>query len=502
MAKAKVPDKGKDLILIIGTVIIFAVLLWIISTGGGNPHPETNATAAAPTTTLTPEVRPAAVAGQFYPKDGKTLSDDIDKYLSQAAANPDVWGVRGLISPHAGYEYSGPVAAYGYKQLIGSRYETVIILGPSHHAYLKKAYIPDVDYYETPLGKVPISPKVKDMLKEGVFTSEPAGADSQEHSIEVQVPFLQKVLPPFKLVPIMVGDVDPKELAAALSKYADNDTLIIASSDLSHYKPYDECVATDNKTVDSILWMDYDAMSSEGDACGKIPILALMELAQERGWRTQLFDYRNSGDTTGVKDQGVVGYSSIGFLDGLNSDEKRMLLKLAKDTLTHYFDGTEMVVDDDALSAKLHEEKGCFVTLNEDKQLRGCIGHLSAQEKLYGCVIDNALNAAFRDGRFQPVGASELPNIKLEISVLTEPKPLKYASPEDLKAKLIPGVDGVILKSDGRESTFLPVVWDMLPNKEEFLSELCLKQGSPANCWKTAEVLTYQAQEFHEDGFK
>jgi hypothetical protein len=243
-------------------------------------------------------------------------------------------------------------------------------------------------------------------------------------------------------------------------------------------------------------------MAREGDACGRIPILTLMEIAEKKGWRTKLFDYRNSGDTAGDKSQGVVGYASIGFYDGLNEEEQKTLLDLAEKTLQSHYNGVEYLIDYSSLPERLREEKACFVTLNENRQLRGCIGHLTAQEELYKCVMDNALNAALHDGRFTPVTKDELGEIKIEVSVLSEPRRMSYDSPDDLLAKLIPGVDGVILKSGMRQSTYLPVVWEQLPNKEEFLGNLCLKQGSPANCWKTAETYTYQAQEFHQEGFK
>jgi AmmeMemoRadiSam system protein A len=299
----------------------------------------------------------------------------------------------------------------------------------------------------------------------------------------------------------MVGDVDAKKLADALSKYVDEDTLVVASSDLSHYKPYDQCRQTDNATISSILGMDADKMLIDGDACGKIPVLALMQIAKRKGWRNQLLDYKNSGDTAGDKGQGVVGYSSIGFYDGLNTDEQKALLELAQETLVRHYNGEQLLVDESKLPPKLLEDKACFVTLNQGGQLRGCIGHLVPQTKLYKCVIENALNAALNDGRFNPVQKGELSSIKIEISILTVPRPLRYDGPDDLKARLIPGIDGVILQSGQRQSTFLPVVWEMLPDKDEFLSALCRKQGSPSDCWKGAKVQTYQAQEFHQDGF-
>ncbi|MFH0862441.1 MAG: AmmeMemoRadiSam system protein B [Candidatus Altiarchaeota archaeon] len=491
-------DIGKDVILVLGMAAVLVVLVWIIAkSAGGKDIAKANVSGSSAANAT---ARQPAVAGQFYPSDKEELSATVESLLKEAPDYPDVWGVRGLIAPHAGYQYSGSTAAYGYRQLRMSRYGTVIVMGPSHRVYLDKAYIPDADYYETPLGRVPISPKAKEMMKEGIFASKPDGQDSREHSIEVQVPFLQKVLPPFQIIPIMVGDVDPDRLADVLDRYADDDTLIVASSDLSHYLTYDECAKRDRATVGAMLEMEPDRIG-QGDACGQIPVQALLMLAKKRGWRSRPFDMTNSGDTTG--DNGsVVGYASIGFYDGLTPAEDQMLLDIAQKTLESRFAGGHLTVDEGKLPPKLLEKRGCFVTLNKGGQLRGCVGSLSAQDKLYRCVQSNAVNAALNDGRFDPVVNDELRDIRIEVSVLTEPLPLAHSSPEDLKAKLIPKVDGVILRSGERQSTYLPVVWEQLPEKEDFLSQLCLKQGSPGDCWKSAEIYTYQAQEFHQDGFR
>lgn len=497
--KRKKQAKNTDAVLVVG--VVFVVLVFIlIAIREGEKNQGDDSVVTAPTTTLAPSIRKPAVAGSFYPNEPEALTAQIDNYLGQAPDFAQVYGIRGMVSPHAGYIYSGLTAAHGYRQLRGSRYETVIVLAASHRHRFRGASVADVDYYETPLGLVPVSHKVKEMLGEDVFVYEPKAHD-REHSLEVQLPFLQRTLPPFKLVPIVTGDVDPRALAEAVLRYADDDTLIIASTDLSHYKPYDVARAVDSNTVEHIVGLEYEMLAKEGDCCGKIPTLVLMDIAERSGWRTKLFDLRNSGDTAGDK-SGVVGYASVGMYDGLNEDEQEALIGIVEDTLNAHYRGEAYVVDATSLPPKLKEVKGCFVTLNKDRSLRGCIGHLQAREMLYECVRQNALSAALNDGRFQPVTAGELDEIKIEVSVLSDPKPLAYDSPDDLLAKLIPGVDGVILKNGRRQSTYLPVVWEQLPGKEQFLSRLCLKQGSPVNCWRTAEVYTYQAQEFHQEGFK
>ena len=443
-------------------------------------------------------VKKPNVAGAFYPADANELDSIISEYLSQAEKS--LTKVRGLVSPHAGYIYSGPVAAYGYKQLEGERYDTVIILGPSHHARFSGFSIPNATHYETPLGLVRISKKADGLRKERYFFYDER-IHTKEHSVEVQIPFLQKVLRDFEIIPIVVGDIDPETLAKILSKYIDDRTLVIASSDLSHYYPYEQAKSLDAFCIHSIPSLDFEGMDA-CEACGKIPILTLMHLAKDFGWEGKLLDYRNSGDTAGDKSR-VVGYASIAFYEtGFSKEEREFLTKLARQTLESYLSGKgKPKVEENELTPKLREIRGCFVTLNKFGNLRGCIGHILPQEELYKCVIDNAVNAALNDPRFEAVTYEELKDIKIEISVLSVPKPLAFESPQDLLEKLKPGVDGVVIHYRGRTSTYLPQVWGSLPNKQDFLSRLCLKQGSPPDCWTKPDVRieTYQAEVWEEE---
>jgi AmmeMemoRadiSam system protein B/AmmeMemoRadiSam system protein A len=503
MKGRKKKGKGRErvninVILVAGIAVVAVVVFYSLyqKTGGDSRSllPEAPSTASGRPVT----VRKPAVAGAFYPANAGQLSGIIDDYL-RTAESSDIYGVRGLVSPHAGYIYSGPVAAYGFKLLQDRRYETVIVMGPSHYHGFEGASIPDVTHYETPLGRVELSPRIHDMYKEDLFVFEPR-AHEREHSVEVQIPFLQTVLPKFKLIPVVVGDVDPRELAVTLLKYVDDDTLVVASTDLSHYHPYDKAVELDDVCIKAIPSLDFKSMLY-CQACGRIPVTALMYIAQERGWSGRLLDYRNSGDTAGDRSRGVVGYASIAFYDGLVEEEQEYLLELARNTLLSYYaGGLKPSVDEGRLTEGLREQRACFVTLRKDGDLRGCIGHLSARVPLYECVIENALNAALHDSRFAPVQSEELRDLSIEVSVLTEPRLLPHDSPEDLLDKLVPGTDGVVIKYGWRESTYLPVVWDMIPDKKDFLGNLCLKAGSPADCWRSegAWVYTYQAQEFGE----
>lgn len=447
-------------------------------------------------------IREPAVAGKFYPNSSHTLKEMINKFFNNTPII-DIPKIRGLISPHAGYIYSGQTAAYGYKQL-NENYETIVIIGPSHHALFKGISIPNVTYYKTPLGLVKLSPKIEELKKEDIFNNNPY-IHQYEHSIEVQLPFLQERLKRFEIIPILTGNVNPEDLADVLLKYIDDKTLVIASSDLSHYHPYDEARKLDTICTKSIVNLNVERVMKECEACGKIPILTLMYIAIKLGWKGKLLDYRNSGDTAGDMFR-VVGYTSIAFFKSeqdikLTKEEQNFLLSLARDTLNSYLkNGTIPLVNETMLTENLKKIQGCFVTLNKNGMLRGCIGHIIPKVPLYQCVIQNSISAALFDKRFPSVTYDELPEIDIEISVLTTPKRIEFNTPEELLNKLMPNKDGVVLHYKGRDSTYLPQVWELIPDKIEFLSKLCEKQGSPTDCWQKRDVFIeiYHAFVFKE----
>ena len=488
------------------------------------------------------KVRPAAVAGLFYPQDQDELARKIDGFLAQAKKSPmtHLWG---LVCPHAGYEFSGPVAAYGYKQLQGRRYSTVIVMGPSHYADFQGAALPDADAVATPLGLIPVSPKAAQLAASPLLAVNPpcavqrpdwwrrspaassaGGADSPhtwEHSVEVQFPFLQRTLNDFCVIPIVFGRVDPAEVAKAVEKYVDDSTLLVASSDLSHYYSYAQAKRLDDACVKAICDLDVKRMQDQ-EACGKGPILALMHLARSKGWKTRLLDCRNSGDTSGDKSQ-VVGYAAIAFYsdepakpasdetkppsgvpsraaDIYRQHERKLLLELARKSLAAAAGGETAPAVPAGISDNLRQPRACFVTLTIDGRLRGCIGSLRPEEPLAEAVIRRARSAALEDPRFSPVGPEEVKRIHVEISVLSLPKPLAFKSPEDLLAKLRPGVDGVVLSVGPDQATYLPQVWKEMPSKDEFLGSLSRKAGLGESAWRSpeAKVETYQVEAFEE----
>ncbi len=509
---------------------VIALALLLTGFGcGARPDASSDASNAKPAgaTTATESsqrVRLPAVAGLFYPGEAAALSKTVDGLLAGAHEH-HIPKLKALVCPHAGYEFSGQTAAAAYKLLAGRDVQTVVVMGPSHYALLQGACIPNADAYQTPLGLVPISPKAKTLASAPPFALEPQcpvqrpgwwrqapkpapeeGKDTPEtweHSVEVQVPFLQKVLKNFQILPIVIGEPNPAQVAKALADIIDDKTIVVASSDLSHYHAYQTAKGMDGRCVKAICDLDIDAMAGQ-EACGKQPILALLHLARQKGWKAQMLDYRNSGDVTGEKDR-VVGYSAVAFYapvpEKLGAEERKFLLDLARKTLVRVTAGGEVpAVEAKDVPPKLVEKQACFVTLTKDGALRGCIGHLSAMEPLHQAVADNARNAALRDPRFLPVTPDEVGKLKIEISVLTEPQPLAFSSPDDLLSKLHPNEDGVLLHIGPRTATFLPQVWAQIPDKVKFLEHLSQKAGCDPSDWRGKDVTVeiYHVECFEE----
>ncbi len=299
------------------------------------------------------EVMKPVVAGSFYPAEPLILAGQIDGYLKQAAPPKIDGDIIALICPHAGYEYSGPVAAYGYKLISDKKFDTVVIIGISHHLAFDGVSILESDFYETPLGKVPIDAEfTKRLMKseKGTIYFEPR-AFEDEHSMEVQIPFLQRSLKDFKIVPLVMGKPDYstcKKLAQALVRTINDSNervLIVASTDLSHRLAYRDAIAKDQVTLSEIMRLDAERFAikvSEGECelCGSGPVLAALFAGRELGAnRVKVLKYANSGDTVGDKSR-VVGYGSIAIYreddDMLNAAQKKRLIEIARKTIEAY----------------------------------------------------------------------------------------------------------------------------------------------------------------------
>jgi len=463
-------------------------------------------------------IRMPVYAGSWYPGERSELAQMIDRLTRQVKTGqgqkPPNTSLKALIMPHAGYKYSGQTAAYASLVLKKNQFDKVVVMAPDHKIGFAGCAVSDVVAYETPLGLIKVHGDAASLRrKSDLFQAIPA-SDRLEHSLEIVLPFLQTYLKNFELVPIVVGRGNIIGMAEAIDPLLDERTLLVVSSDLSHFKPYSQAVAMDQATIQMILNLESDNLLERKEAaCGKIPILIAMNIARRHDWHAKLLHYSNSGDTAGNR-QSVVGYTAIAFYGGSamqgNNDSSRnlsphqgqTLIKLARQTISQKLGHISDKIDPDSLrDLDFQESRGTFVTLTIDGQLRGCIGSLETTKSILEGVRRNAVNAAFRDPRFPKLEAKEFDKIEIEVSILTDPQPLEYRGSQDLLSKLRPHVDGVILSKGSASATFLPQVWEQLPRPEKFLSHLCRKAGLPADEWKKGKlkILTYQVQYFEEE---
>jgi AmmeMemoRadiSam system protein B/AmmeMemoRadiSam system protein A len=436
-----------------------------------------------------PATRPAAVAGMFYPAPPAELRRQIDQMLAEARSTPAP-PPKALIAPHAGYVYSGPIAASAYAQVAGSadRVRRVVLLGPAHRVFVRGLALPGVRRFATPLGEVEIDQDAVALLRDLPQVVESPSAHEAEHSLEVHLPFLQRLLPDFRLLPLAVGDATAGEVAEVLDRlWGGDETLIVVSSDLSHYLPYDTARATDRATIEQVLRLD-ETLDHE-QACGATPINGLLRVARRRGLRAELLDLRNSGDTAGDRRR-VVGYAAVALVpaadatvdaDAAEAAERgRVLLAHARSAIA---EALRLIALPAPERSFLRQPGATFVTLRKAGDLRGCIGSLSPRRPLRDDVRANARAAAFDDPRFGPLATEEYAQIDVEVSVLSATTSLAAASEADLHAQLRAGVDGLVLEMGHRRSTFLPQVWDALPSPRDFVDELKRKAGLQKDFW-------------------
>lgn len=455
-------------------------------------------------------IRQPAVAGAFYPGDPEQLRAQVREFLAEAERDmaADAPVPKAIVVPHAGYVYSGAAAARAFARLkpAAATINRVVLLGPCHRVAVGGLALSGAESFATPLGDIPIDGKaamaVIDLPQVVLF--EPS--HMEEHSLEVQLPFLQEVLGDFKLLPLAVGDADPEQVAQVLEAlWGGPETLIVISTDLSHF--LDDAAA---RRLDGATRRAVEALAPEdiGDdqACGRYPLKGFLTLARRWGMRVETLALCNSGDAGGGRDR-VVGYGTWAFFEQDNFEtQTRALLKehggaLLKIAAASIGNGmtkaSPLIPGLETLPPALAADGACFVTLKLDGELRGCIGTVEARRPLAQDVAENAFASAFRDPRFPPVTPGEMTLLEVSISVLGPPAPMTVGGEEDLLAQLRPGIDGLIIEDRGRRALFLPSVWKQLPDPRRFLDHLKAKAGMPAGAmtknlqaWRfiTAEV--------------
>ncbi len=487
-------------------------------------------------------VKESNLAGSWYPADAGELAKQIDAMLAKAPLAKPCKDPLALILPHAGYIYSGKTAAAGYR-VIGATGKSnlqpklIVILGPSHYTAFRGCSLIDVDYYETPLGRVKINRDAAAALSRDSLFKKNAPAFEREHSIEIHLPFLQRIFGgrlsrDVQVLPVLVGDMDDGEAKKAARKIAEAtaryNPFFIISTDFTHYGPnfgYEpfknlggqsnalKLKELDSGAVDLIIKRDLAGFTGYCDRtgitiCGRNPIRIALALPVA-GYRAERMAYDTSGNITGDYTNSV-SYAAVlisGKLEApalgnneasfLSEKDRKFLLKAARDNIASWLKkrrGIRFFPTD--VPPALLEKRGVFVTLKKRGELRGCIGYISGLKPLLQAVLDNSYNAAFKDPRFGPVTADEFPAITIEISVLTEPVPVK--SVEEIQV----GRDGLIMERGPYRGLLLPQVaveqgWD----RKTFLDQTCLKAGLPAGAWKDGEtrILRFRAIIFGEE---
>ena len=513
MSRLRLPCRSTLICEMLGLCAIFL----FVSCDRSDPHapPAVSGSVRSRQPEESPRVFTSPLAGSWYPADKQELTDQIDTYLLTVSGER-LKDVCALILPHAGYRWSGPTAAHAVGQLQPQSFQRVLVIGPSHRVPMPNvASVPDFTHYATPLGRVPLDrPFMAQLRKHPEFQNIPS-AHEQEHSVQIELPMLQRVLGDFLFVPIVVGELDLptlRRMGSILGELVDSKTLVVASSDFTHYGanfqyvPFTDDVPDKLKNLDDgaieLLcnkdvagWFDY-IKKTEATICGRYAIGVLLSMLPAEAKVHQLH-YDTSGRMLGDYSSSV-SYSALAVTGKwprsewiapaeetprLSADEQQRLLGLARGTLTYALEHREMPAAQQLgvdITPAMEQIAGAFVTLVKHGQLRGCVGQVIPDQPLYETVMRHAIHAGLNDRRFPPVKASELDDIEFEVSVLTPPR--RVASPSEITI----GVHGIILNKSGCSSLFLPQVapqqgWDL----ETTLAQLSQKAGLPPDAWRS-----------------
>ena len=471
-------------------------------------------------------IRQSVIAGSWYPGDAGELSSMVDEYLSKVPEGELNGELVALIAPHAGYRYSGSVAAYAHALLRDSGVRTVVLLGPSHRHSFRGFSIHTTGGYRTPLGVVPVNTKLtEELVSSSDLISQIPEAHQAEHSIEIQLPFLQRILTQFDFVPIVVGPFctfdDCADMAETLVDHfrQEENVIFIASSDMSHYPTYDGAVKVDQEMLAAVKSFDIQRIV-QTDAkimgtgiknlsctfCGLKPVLITMMAAHGLGAdAVKILKYANSGDTPFGERDRVVGYGAVAVyksemrnekmeFEPLNEEAQRSVLRIAREAIETNVRTGRASEYEPGLPV-LNEKRGVFVTITKHGMLRGCIGYHGNDIPLYRLVPDRAVAAAVKDARFPPLSEDELDDVKVKVSIyLTNVYRIDDLDEFEL------GKHGIIMRKGGRGATYLPEVpveagW----TKEEEMEHLCRKAGLPSGAWREgAEFYVYATQVFGE----
>jgi AmmeMemoRadiSam system protein B/AmmeMemoRadiSam system protein A len=449
--------------------------------------------------------RPPHMAGAWYPAGGNECADMVmaclDKGLTSPVADPKV-----VVAPHAGFVYSGEIAGTAFKQLAAhrKRVKRVVIIGPAHRVGFKGIATTSSDAWATPLGAVPVDWGALQKLMPLPGFSVLDRVFEGEHSLESHLPFLQRVLDDFSIVPILVGDAGVDLVRDALKLvWGGPETVISVSSDLSHFHDYDTALGLDQTTTGQIELLQREKIDGQG-ACGHRALAGVLELARGEDLRVTHLDVRNSGDTRGGRDR-VVGYGAYAMeyaeAARISDEDRRVLLDVTRKSLAHGVKTGQApnLEYGPGISQSLTAMRASFVSLKIAGRLRGCIGTVVAHQALLPDVINNAYKAGFGDPRFGPLTAEELDQLDIEVSLLSFPRIMRFEDEADLVRQVRPDMDGLILQDQGRRGLFLPSVWEGIPKAEDFIRHLKRKAGFGVDHWSDGlRVFRYSTETFGE----
>ena len=447
-------------------------------------------------------IRQPVVAGSWYPGDKEELRNTVDYLLKKAQKHELKGELIVLMAPHAGFTASGEGAAETFKQIEGHDFKTVIIIGPSHAYPLKGISVFEHGYFATPLGKVKINESIAgSLISENRIIKSIPEAHREEHCIEIELPFLQRLLKNFEIVPILAGHMSLEECESAAETLAKHitpgETLLVVSSDMSHYPAYENANRVDKEMLEVIKTLNPRKIFSTSRAildknipgllctlCGENSVLIAVSAARKlKANCVTIMRYYNSGDLPGSRadTSGVVGYGSVAITryPSVSKKAQEELLKLAREAIETYIEKGKLLEVKNTLP-ELSRKFGLFVTLRQGKNLRGCIGQVEHPDALSAIIARLACSAAFGDPRFPQLTKEELGKITIEVTVCSPLR--KISNPEEI----IPSLNGVVVRRGAMSGLFLPSVWDETGwAKEKFMNYLCAeKAGLPQDAWK------------------
>lgn len=428
------------------------------------------------------KIKEPSVAGSFYTDNPEELRQQIEIFKQNSKNYYESKDARAVIVPHAGLVFSGRLAYEGISQL-DKNIENIFIFAPAHQVAFEGLALTSFTHWKTPLGEIEVNTTICEELIKNHYANFNDEAFEPEHSAEIQVPIIQTVFPNVKIIPVLIGKADPEQIEKIIEEYYhDSKNGFVISSDLSHFLKDEDAIKLDLTTAQMIETGNIQGFRYD-QACGAVAVVGLVLFANKHNWSLLRIDMTNSASTTGDKSR-VVGYGSWFMYEGekneyIAKNYSNFIINLVKIIIKASFEKEKSLTIN--YSQVFDEAGACFVTLEKDGRLRGCIGSIIAHQPLINDLAAHSRDAAFNDYRFKPVTQDELKDLKVAVSILTHPKKIDFSDEDDLLNKMIPNKDGIIIRDGEYQAVYLPSVWEQLPDKKEFLNSLKQKAGLQAD---------------------